>query len=56
MEAYVIFLFILAGIGVYWYGKSAAKKALALKCPNCGATVERGQPLCPHCGRDMTVK
>jgi uncharacterized OB-fold protein len=55
MESYVIVLFVLAGIGIYLYSKNAAKKVQAVKCPNCGATLDRGQAFCPHCGKDMTI-
>jgi uncharacterized OB-fold protein len=56
VESYVIILFILAGIGVYWYSKNTAKKMTAIKCPNCGAALDKDQTICPHCGKDMTSK
>jgi predicted amidophosphoribosyltransferase len=53
MNALVILVFLLAGIGVYWYAKRSVTKALEIKCPNCGASVKRSDPLCKQCGRDM---
>jgi predicted amidophosphoribosyltransferase len=56
MEGYVIVLFLLAGVGVYWYSKRAFKKTQEMKCPNCGATVRMGDRLCSACGRDLAKK
>ena len=52
MNALVILVFVLAGIGVYWYSKRAVTKAQEMKCPNCGASVKRSEPFCKQCGRD----